>query len=223
MITKTENFRVTGSTLNVRLEPTVASKKIGSLKKDAVITRLGENETSDWVKILFNGVEGWIYKRYLRNIPYVPPLGEDFAWMEYAEKEKGVQEIPGEENNLRVVEYLHATKNLGELASAKDETPWCSAFVNWCVSQAGYEGTKHAAARSWLDWGVPIKEPRRGCIVVFKRFGPPGSGHVGFYLGETEKEILLLGGNQQNLVTKIFEVSEKYYPKKDLLGYRIPG
>ena len=30
------------------------------------------------------------------------------------------------------------------------------------------------------------------------------------------------GGNQQNLETEIFEVSEKYYPKSELLGYRIP-
>jgi hypothetical protein len=45
---------------------------------------------------------------------------------------------------------------------------------------------------------------------------------VGFYLEETDTHIKVLGGNQQNMETKLFEVSEKYYPKSELLGYRIP-
>jgi len=45
---------------------------------------------------------------------------------------------------------------------------------------------------------------------------------VGFYLDETETHIKVLGGNQQNPETEIIEVSEKYYPKSELLGYRIP-
>jgi hypothetical protein len=47
-------------------------------------------------------------------------------------------------------------------------------------------------------------------------------GHVGFYIGETETEIKVLGGNQQDPATQLFQVSEKYYPKKALLGYRQP-
>jgi hypothetical protein len=62
--------------------------------------------------------------------------------------------------------------------------------------------------------------PRRGCIVVFQR--EKKFGHVGFYLEETGTHIKVLGGNQQNLETQIFEVSEKYYPKSELLGYWIP-
>ena len=47
-------------------------------------------------------------------------------------------------------------------------------------------------------------------------------GHVGFYLSETESEIKVLGGNQQDAVTQVFQVSEKFYPKANLLGYRLP-
>jgi uncharacterized protein (TIGR02594 family) len=140
--------------------------------------------------------------------------------MAFAEKEKGVSEIPGSGNNPRVLEYLRSTTNLGVSATSKDETPWCSAFVNWCLEQAGYERTKNALARSWLDWGQKIDTPRRGCIVVFQR--EKKFGHVGFYLEETATHIKVLGGNQQNPETAIFEVSEKYYPKTDFLGYRIP-
>jgi uncharacterized protein (TIGR02594 family) len=75
-------------------------------------------------------------------------------------------------------------------------------------------------ARSWLSWGQATQTPRRGCIVVFQR--EKKFGHVGFYLEETDTEIKVLGGNQQNLQTRMFEVSEKYYPRSELLGYRIP-
>jgi hypothetical protein len=71
-----------------------------------------------------------------------------------------------------------------------------------------------------LSWGQAIQTPRRGCIVVFQR--EKKFGHVGFYLEETDTEIKVLGGNQQNLQTRMFEVSEKYYPRSELLGYRIP-
>lgn len=50
-----------------------------------------------------------------------------------------------------------------------------------------------------------------------------GWGHVGFYLDETENEIKVLGGNQENKETRTCKVSEKHYPKTRLLGYRIPG
>ncbi len=87
-------------------------------------------------------------------------------------------------------------------------------------SDSGLQGTKSALARSWLDWGVPISTPRRGCIVVFER--QKIFGHVGFYLEETASDIKVLGGNQQDPQTQLYQVSEKYYPKANLLGYRVP-
>jgi uncharacterized protein (TIGR02594 family) len=219
MSQEVEKYRSTAN-LNIRAEPTTASKILGRLASEGVIEKIGESEDGNWVKFLLNGVEGWSSKRYLVRVPYIPPLGEDFPWMAIAEQEKGVSETPGAGNNPRVLEYLLSTSNLNRSAASKDETPWCSAFVNWCLEQAGYERTKNALARSWLSWGQAITAPRRGCIVVFQR--EKKFGHVAFYLEETETHIKVLGGNQQNLETKIFEVSEKYYSKSEVLGYRIP-
>ena len=119
-----------------------------------------------------------------------------------------------------MLEYLQATSNLGSAARSRDETPWCSAFVNWCVKQAGLVGTKSALARSWLNWGEPLSTPRRGCIAVFER--ERIFGHVGFYLEETDTQIKVLGGNQQDPQTGVYQVGEKFYPKSALLGYRQP-
>ncbi|WKZ34379.1 MAG: TIGR02594 family protein [Anaerolineales bacterium] len=208
------------ATLNVREAPSASSKALGRLVVDEVIEKIGESEDGQWIQFRFKDAEAWSSAKFLAKVPYIPPPGEDFPWMAIAEAEQGISEIPGRGNNPRVLEYLRSTENLGTHALSRDETPWCSAFVNWCLQQAGYEPTKNALARSWLYWGQEVETPRRGCIVIFRR--ERIYGHVGFYLGETETHIKVLGGNQHNPQTKIFEVSEKYYPKSELMGYRIP-
>ena len=75
-------------------------------------------------------------------------------------------------NNPRILEYFTATS-----LDAKDEsTSWCSAFANWCMKQAGIEGTKSALARSWLHWkgGVSLSDkPVTGAVAVFPRGSSP--------------------------------------------------
>ena len=126
-----------------------------------------------------------------------------------AKKELGVHEKAGwRRNEDRIIEY-HATTTL---AAKRDEVPWCSSFVNWCVIQAGLKGTDSALARSWMKWGREVKDPSEGCVVIFNR--GLGRGHVGFFVEECGDEIIVLGGNQSNAV------SLKHYSKKDLLGFR---
>ncbi len=151
------------------------------------------------------------------NVPVeVQNSADDLAsspkWYAAARKEleAGVEEDFGKEHNPRIIEYHQTTS----LKATDDETSWCSSFVNWCVEVSGFQGTKSAAARSWLNWGQPLNEPRDGCIVVFKRGNKPWQGHVGFYAGTQGNHILVLGGNQGN------EVNISSYHKNRLLGYR---
>ncbi len=127
-----------------------------------------------------------------------------------AQAEVGVQETPGFLNTVRITEY-HASTSIGK---SDDSVPWCSSFVNWCVTQAGYAGTNSPAARSWLKWGKEVKKPFEGCIVVLSRGNKSWQGHVGFYVGETEHKIRVLGGNQNDQV----KISD--YPKEKVLGFR---
>lgn len=126
---------------------------------------------------------------------YVP------TWMLIAQQEltRGVHEIPGPESNPRILVYHAATS----FQATSDEVPWCSSFVNYCLQHAGYEGTRSAAARSWLTWGEPIDDPRYGAIVVLARGKNPAQGHVGFLTGhrESDDKILLLAGNQNDAVS----------------------
>jgi len=52
---------------------------------------------------------------------------------EIAKLEIGVKEIEGSKHNQRILEY-HSTCILN---ATTDETPWCSAFINWCFLMSG--------------------------------------------------------------------------------------
>ncbi len=208
-------YIVTADGLNVREGPSINAKIIGALRKGKLVTMNSVSGDGFWFKVTpASGTGGWVRNKYLSavldkdlSLPGDPP------WMAIASSEVGVKEYSGNGENPRIVEYLRST-NLRAADSARDETPWCSGFVNWCVEKSGYAGTDSAWARSWLNWGSTITKPRHGCIVVFKR--DVNNGHVGFYLGATATGIKLLGGNQSNAVN----VSS--YKKTDVLGYRLP-
>lgn len=136
------------------------------------------------------------------------------AWVHVATAEIGVREIKGHAHAPHILEYHQATS----LRASDDETPWCSAFVNWVMGRVGIKGTGRANARSWLDWGHELAEPRQGCVVVLWRGMPDGwQGHVGFYMGrDSQGRVLVLGGNQAD------EVNISPYPVHRLLGYRWP-
>jgi uncharacterized protein (TIGR02594 family) len=140
--------------------------------------------------------------------------------MEIVRAEEGVTEysLPGQ-HNKRIIEY-HSTTTL---KATTDETAWCSSFVNWVMKEAGYRGTKSAAAKSWLDWGVTLDSPRVGAIIVvfsekMKKRGFTGF-HVTFWLSASATHVKLLGGNQGNFV------KESNYPLSEweIKGYRWPS
>jgi uncharacterized protein (TIGR02594 family) len=207
-------YRVTANSLNVRAEPKLTAKVIGYLSLDEIVEGVSVSGDGYWYRIKKDdGLEGWSSHKFL--VAYEGEIeSEEFPWMPIALPEMGTKEYAGAADNPRIVEYLSST-NLGPGDQANDETPWCSAFVNWCVEKAGYEGTDSAWAKSWLTWGENLAKPRRGCIAVFKREG--GGGHVGFYIGKASSGIKILGGNQSD------EVNISIRPASKLLGYRVPG
>jgi uncharacterized protein (TIGR02594 family) len=206
-------YRVTAESLNVRKEPKLTSKVMGYLFRDQIIQGISISGDEYWYKIrTTTGLEGWSSHKFLVRFDG-EIIDEEFPWMPAALQEMGVKEYAGAADNPRIVEYL-SSATLGPEDLSNDETPWCSAFVNWCVLKAGYEGTDSAWAKSWLNWGQELEMGRRGCITVFSR---NQGGHVGFFIGESSSGIDVLGGNQSDAV-KICT-----YPTSRLLGYRIPG
>ena len=162
------------------------------------------------------------------------------SWYRIAIEEQArcvAEQAEGE--NPRILEYLATCSDLEEGEWERDSTPWCSAFVNWCLRRAGIEGTDSGWARSWADWGEPIDPPRPGAIAVWARGRsspeePVVTGHVSFFVEDRGDVLLVLGGNQSDCVCL------KVYPKRgyltdtvqagapvrelyELLGYRWPA
>jgi uncharacterized protein (TIGR02594 family) len=159
--------------------------------------------------------------------PVVSPLGDSGdpkAWMPIAVAELGIEEIAGpREHRQRILEYHKTTT----LKASADETPWCSSFVNWVLTEAGYRGTNSAAARSWLDWGKALTTPREGAITVLKKKGATSDAatgsatgfHVAFYASSSPTHVRLLGGNQRDRVG----YSDYPFSKYEVKGFRWPA
>lgn len=208
-------YRVAVTSLHMRAQPKISSRSVGFLHNNEIVDGLDVSSDAQWYKIRrSDGAEGWSFAKFLSTgvEPPVTPMGR-FPWMPIAYGELGVEEAPGAASHPRILEYL-GTTTLPNQSKQSDETPWCSAFVNWCVERAGYEGTNSAAAISWRQWGKKASTPELGCIAVFRR---QNGNHVGFYLQESAGKIRLLGGNQSNAV------GYGNYNQADWLAYRIPG
>jgi uncharacterized protein (TIGR02594 family) len=211
-------LRVEASVLNLREGPGKEHRVITRLPQGMLVEQLGESEDGRWLQVrkeMLDGVvTGWVSEEFVSIVAEEapPPDNDTPPWLDKAFHELGVKELPGPADNPRIVEYHKTTS----LKASDDEVAWCSSFVNFCMSQAGTKGSGSAAARSWMQWGKALDEPRRGCVVVLKRGTNPANGHVAFFLQSRGAMLELLGGNQGN------QVKIQSFPKSQLLGFRWP-
>lgn len=133
-----------------------------------------------------------------------PPAPDPAHWnlpYDVAKQYLGTKEIPGVKDNPIIVRWLRRLA----MWINDDETAWCSAFVNFCAAEAGYESTGKLNARSWLDVGeiIPLELARKGDVVIFWRKSRHArEGHVAFldHYNPQRGLIYHLGGNQGNEV-----------------------
>lgn len=146
--------------------------------------------------------------------PWMVPAQEEF--------EKGVKRRTGKgQQDPRILEYFKATPTLDKQSASVDETPYCAAFVNWCLGRAGFKGSNSALAASFKKWGRPTKgnKPALGAVAVIQFEG--GGYHVTFVAGITKNghSIATLGGNQG----KSHEVSHSRCSVDMVVAYRYPA
>lgn len=136
----------------------------------------------------------------------------DRPWVVEARKYIGVKEIPGKVHHPKIIEWWKKIRRGG---IKSDEVPWCAAFVGAMLEEVGLVSTRFEGARSYATWGVKLKEPVPGCIVVFSR---AGGGHVGFAMADDGNgRLLILGGNQKD------QVSIAPFDKSRVIAYRWPA
>jgi uncharacterized protein (TIGR02594 family) len=115
----------------------------------------------------------------------------------------------------RILEY----RRISDIRLGGDDgvVPWCAIFVNAALASVGIPGSGNGMARGFLRWGVDLGGPAKGAITVLSSSRGPTTGHVAFYVGETDYYVRLLGGNQGDAV------SISSFPKARVLGYRWPA
>ncbi|WMY08882.1 glucosaminidase domain-containing protein [Paraburkholderia phenoliruptrix] len=147
-------------------------------------------------------------------------------WMAIAEEEfhAGVKRRGGTHPDQHIEEYFSAT-SLGRQHS--DNLPYCAAFVNWCLTRAGFPGNNSASANSLSAWGKPTQDnkPAYGAVAIV-HIPPHNSPHVTFVNGVAASDvhgnvvrIATLGGNQGHA----HEVSMSSVPASWVAHYRFPS
>ena len=144
-------------------------------------------------------------------------------WLKIAESYLGTRELVGADNPI-ILGWLDDMGNIGKWGKSRDETAWCAAFVHGVLKEAGYQGSGHALARSYIEWGVP-SELTLGSIVVLKYKGSANGGtgsragyHVALLIRENRHSWRVIGGNQGN------GVNYRNFPKRsfNLVACRRP-
>jgi len=134
----------------------------------------------------------------------------NIPWVVRAESYLGFRETGNNQGIGHFIDLAH-TGSLGD--------PWCAIFVNACLEEAGIQGSRSPAARSFTSSSnfVRLSGPALGAITVRWRGSPSAeTGHVYFYLGENSSGIVALAGNESDQV-------QRYYESRDpVLGYYWP-
>jgi uncharacterized protein (TIGR02594 family) len=109
-----------------------------------------------------------------------------------------------DEWNPLIVEFFTATN----IHVTDDRTPWCAAFVNWCIERVfgSGSGTGDAGSQSFLSDSrfKRVSEPAVGDLAIFTCYEPGtdisvGLGHVGFVNAlPADGGVVVLGGNQED-------------------------
>jgi uncharacterized protein (TIGR02594 family) len=131
-------------------------------------------------------------------------------WVTEGLKDLGFHEI----GNNQGIEKFIAQAKCGHLGD-----PWCAIWTNAKLEECGIRGTRSPSSQSFRHDSkfVQLNGPALGAIVVYTRGAPnSGLGHVGFYMGETDTQVLTLGGNESDAVRQQFE------GKHHLVGYFWP-
>ena len=151
------------------------------------------------------------------KVPERENTGPVLAGLETALQDLGHREIPGPEDNPVIVNYF---ADVGRPEVKDDETAWCAAFVGSSLKRGGCAYLPRTlTARSYMDYGVPLEEPEVGALCIMWRVRPDSwQGHVAFVESFTAKTVTLVGGNQNDAVSRI--TVPRSGSKSKVLGYR---
>ncbi len=136
--------------------------------------------------------------RYFR-VGEIPVAGEP-PWLTVARAEmfRGVSETPDLRNTADIKAYLRVTG----LDDPGSNTPWCGAFLAFCMKTCGVKEIEDSVAKgaalaaTWQTWGTAVAAPFPVGTVVVLNDNAGNAGHVGLIVDSNATTLQVLGGNQ---------------------------
>lgn len=190
--------KILTSGLNLRSTPEVKPGNVVTiLKKNNELDVLQVNQNG-WTKVRYGIYSGFVASRYIGIVPEVEPPVMTLAdrALQIAISQIGNAEIPHGSNwGPHVEKYLRSV-------SIGVPSPWCMAFVYWCVSEACKEmGVDNPLEKTGSVMGQWINSkdlrvaggPQKGDIFIMDFGG--GKGHTGFVSGVIGDMIKTVEGN----------------------------
>ena len=131
--------------------------------------------------------------------PLMPP--QEAPWLDWVLGHLGEKEDESEDNNPFIVGLW---KTIGitwtHTNDIDSDVPWCAALVGAALAHTGYQHTGSGLARSYLSYGIPLSEFRRGCVLVWPRGSNPRAGHVDLGIKLDDGIVETVGGNVKNQI-----------------------
>jgi uncharacterized protein (TIGR02594 family) len=154
-------------------------------------------------------------------LPHPDHKSQDPPWLDEAHRLLGVKEVKGDEQHPTLEAMAHA---LSLMNFQDDRDPWCTLFIAHCLKTALPDEPlpKHLIwSRAYAKWGIPLKKPVRGCVVVTWRGKSAAEdlGHAFFYLSDAgPRHMKGIGGNQSDSVSVT-----QTHRKDRVIGYFWPS
>jgi uncharacterized protein (TIGR02594 family) len=145
----------------------------------------------------------------LDKIAPPPSVLKVAPWLATMRALTGTKEAPGSKDNPFIIEMAHEiVRRYPDLQGNvgwynHDSIPWCGLQMAYCMAINGIKPSKAPlSALDWAGWGVALKTPSPGAVLVYSR---QGGGHVTLYESEDTNYYYCRGGNQSDSVnvTKI--------------------
>ncbi|HWB08290.1 MAG TPA: TIGR02594 family protein [Pirellulales bacterium] len=176
---------------------------------------------AEWLRPVVAAVQN-----FARALPLYDLLDTTPSWIQTARRELGTHAAAGTQLNPRIMQYILTCTNIQQTDAQRryvaregeHGVEWCSAFVNWCLGQAGIVGTQNALAASWSNWGTRLTEPKQGAVVTFSWGNGRHIDHVAF-CDDVNDQWRMLGGNQTGQGGQVSSVT---FPRNNVVDYRWP-
>ena len=145
----------------------------------------------------------------LDKIAPAPSVLKVAPWLATMRALTGTTEAPGSKDNPFIIEMAHEiVRRYPDLKGNvgwynHDSIPWCGLGMAYAMAVNGIKpSSAPLSALDWASWGVPLKAPTPGAVMVYSR---TGGGHVTLYESEDANYYYCRGSNQSDAlnVTKI--------------------